>query len=332
MTTPSRIQEDRPGPHVVGRAPAAAELEERLARVAGSTATVLLTGESGSGKSHAAAELHRRGPRAAGPLVRVDVSALSPTLLEAELFGHAEGAYTGASRARRGRFERAEGGTLVLDGVENLPLEHQVKLLRVLQERVVEPLGGDPVPVDVRVIATSAADLRERVEAGGFREDLYYRLAVVTLEVPPLRARLEDLPPLVERFVAAAAERARVPARRFGEAALERLAAHAWPGNLRELENAVERVLVLRGEGDGEVRPEELEFLGEHAEDEVHRLARLALAGGIELEALEAAMIQEAVEEQRGNLSAAARRVGLSRRALEYRLNRLREGRGEEAP
>ena len=324
MPSQSRFQEDGPGTHVVGRAPAVVELEAQLDRVAGSTATVLLSGESGAGKSHAAAELHRRGPRAAGPLVRVDVSALSPTLLEAELFGHAEGAYTGAARARRGRFERAGGGTLVLDGVENLPLEQQVKLLRVLQERIVEPLGGDPVEVDVRVVATTSADLRQRVESGDFREDLFYRLAVVTLEVPPLRARLEDLPLLARRFALAAAERARVPARSFGEPALGRLAAHAWPGNLRELENAVERVLVIGGSGDAEVAAEELDFLFEQVEDEARRLARLALAAGLGLDELEVALIEEAVEEQRGNLSAAARRVGLSRRALEYRLNRAR--------
>jgi DNA-binding NtrC family response regulator len=315
---------------VAGRAPASAALEGLLDRVAASRATALLSGESGSGKSHAARELHRRGPDPDAPLVQVDVSSLSPTLLEAELFGHAEGAYTGADRARRGRFERADGGTLVLDGIENLPLEHQVKLLRVLQERVVEPLGGEPVPVDVRVVATTGADLRERVEDGRFREDLYYRLAVVTLEVPPLRSRLEDLEPLVEHLAAAAAVRVRVPVRRFGPEALARLASHAWPGNLRELENAIERVLVLGAAGDEEVAPEELAFLDGQGEGEAARLARQALAAGVELEELEAAMIEAAVEEQRGNLSAAARRVGLSRRALEYRLNKAREARGEE--
>ena len=307
------------------RSPAYRSFLHDLERVAASEATVLLTGESGSGKGHAARLLHEASPRAAGPLAVVQIAALPASLVEAELFGHAEGAFTGAERERAGRVRAADGGTLVLDGIELLPLEQQVKLLRVLQERVVEPLGGDPQPVDVRVIATSTARLASQVEAGAFREDLYYRLAVVTLEVPALRQRLEDLEPLVEVLSEQVAQRSRVPARPASKACLERLAAHPWPGNLRELENALERVHVL-GSGAAEEAPEmtaeEFEFLGEALEDEDRRLAKEALALGLDLDRLTHALLEAALEEQRGNVSAAARQVGLSRRAFEYRRKR----------
>ena len=208
MSDPS-TRAPEPARYVPCQGPQAGPFEAQLRRVAGSAATVLLAGESGSGKSRAALELHRASDRAAGPFVEVDVSALSPTLVEAELFGHEEGAFTGAHRARRGRFQRADGGTLVLDSIENLAPEQQVKLLRVLQERIVEPLGGAPEEVDVRLVATTAGDLRARVERGEFREDLYYRVAVVTLDVPPLRLRLGELPLLVEVLGEAVAARAR---------------------------------------------------------------------------------------------------------------------------
>jgi len=317
---------------VAGKSGVAAELEDRLERVAASEATVLLAGESGSGKSRAAARLHALGPRAAGPRVETHVSALASGILEAELFGHEAGAYTGADRARPGRFRRAEGGTLILEGVEDLAPEVQVKLLRVLQEREIEPLGGDPVPVDVRVVATTSVDLQAAVERGDFREDLYYRLAVVQLEVPPLRRRLEDLPLLVESLAQGVSDRARVPARHFGPEALEHLARHTWPGNLRELENCVERVLVLGAAREGDVDPEELDFLGDPGEAGALRLARRALDEGLSIDELSGAMIEVAVEDAEGNLSAAARRVGLTRRALEYRWRRREPGEEEEDP
>ena len=308
----------------------AAEFEEQLRRVATTEATVLLAGENGCGKSRAARRLHLASARAEGPLVEVDVSALATGLLEAELFGHEEGAYTGAHRAREGRFVKAHGGTLVLDGVEDISADVQVKLLRVLQERVVEPLGGVPRDVDVRVVATTSGDLSARVGRGDFREDLYYRLAVVTLEVPPLRARLDQLPELALALSEAVARRSRVPQRVFGPEALGRLQAHRWPGNLREFENAVERVLVLGAAAGGEVGAAELEFLGHEEDSEVERLARRALAEGLTVDELGLALIDAAVQEEAGNLSAAARRVGLTRRALEYRL-RKREGDDDEA-
>jgi DNA-binding NtrC family response regulator len=297
--------------------------ERDLARVAAGDVTVLLEGEHGVGKSRAARALHLASPRAGQVLVEVDLAALAPSLLEAELFGHEEGAFTGAHRARQGRFRRAHGGTLVLDGVEGLPRDVQGKLLRALQERQVEPLGGErPVPIDVRVVATSALDLGAEVKAGHFREDLFYRLAVVRLLVPPLRVRLEDLPGLARQLAAQVAKRAGVEGRELSEGALARLAAHPWPGNVRELENALERVTVLAS-GRGPVQAEELEFLGEATAGSAERLAAEALAHGLSLDRMSRAMLETALSGARGNLSAAARAVGLSRRAFEYRLGKL---------
>ena len=329
MTRESSHPSEGPGPGPAGRSGPSGEFEARLRQVATSPASVLLEGESGSGKSAAARRLHAGGGRARGPLVEVSLAALSPTLVEAELFGHEEGAFTGAHKRRAGRFQRADGGTLVLDGIESLGADLQVKLLRVLQEQVVEPLGGEEVRIDVRVIATSTRDLQAEVEAGRFREDLYYRLAVITLRVPPLRVRLDELEELLRHFLDEASRRLKVEPREFSPDALEALRAHSWPGNLRELENAVERVLVLAPEGRGPVDAAELAFLGEESRDEARELAARALALGLTVEELERAMIEEALSEQRGNLSAAARQLGLSRRALDYRRSRARAGDGE---
>ncbi|QDU68248.1 sigma-54-dependent transcriptional regulator [Engelhardtia mirabilis] len=300
--------------------------EAELGMVAGSEATVLLLGESGTGKSASARRLHAASRRADGPLVEVHLGALTPTLVESELFGHEKGAFTDASRSRAGCFRRAQGGTLVLDDVDLLPGPAQVKLLRALQERVVEPVGAEaPVAIDVRFCATTNRDLRAEVEAGRFREDLYYRLAVVTLEVPPLRARSEDLPGLVETLLAGIGARLGRPARPLGAGCLERLGAHAWPGNVRELENALERVCAL-GPAQTPIDVHEFDFLDEVAAGIPEELARQALAHGLTAEQLEAALLAEALREQRGNLSAAARRVGLTRRAFEYRVARTGEG------
>ncbi|MAF66275.1 MAG: sigma-54-dependent Fis family transcriptional regulator [Planctomycetes bacterium] len=320
--------ESRSSPYLAGTSAAARAFEGELGRLASSDVTVLLEGESGVGKGAAARRLHARGARAGAPVVEVGLGALAPTLLEAELFGHEEGAFTGAARARPGRFRAAAGGTIVLDGVETLPEDLQVKLLRVLQERVVEPLGAEaPVSVDARVVATSGRDLRVEVAAGRFREDLYYRLAVAVLRVPPLRARREDLPALAAWLVDRVAARLRVAPRPFSPAALDCLAAHSWPGNVRELENAVERILALApaGEPAGEPAPvgaEELTFLTEPIPGEARRLARAALGLGLGLDDLTGTLIEEALAENRGNASAAARQLGLTRRAFDYRRRR----------
>lgn len=308
------------------------EYRERLRRLASSTATLLIQGESGSGKGESARALHAWGSRSSAPLVFLNVAALSPNLVESELFGHVRGSFTDAVRDRNGCFRRADTGTLVLDDVDLLPPEVQVKLLRVLQERVVEPVGSEEtVEVDVRVVATTNKVLEQEVHEGRFREDLYYRLAVVTLDVPPLRARIGDLEALVRNRVAALVERLGVPERPLGDEALQRLAQHPWPGNVRELENALERLLVLppAGSPGAVVEAEELAFLEEAVAGGAHELARKALALGVQLHDLEVAMMDCALEEARGNVSAAARRVGMTRRAFEYR--RARREEGEEA-
>lgn len=299
--------------------------EADLRAAAGSDVTVLLEGEHGSGKSRAARRLHELGSRSAGPRVEVELGALSETLLEAELFGHEEGAFTGATKAREGRFRRAQGGTIVLEGVEDLPAALQGKLLRVLQEKEVEPLGAEgPVPIDVRVVATSSASLEERVEEGLFREDLFYRLAVVRLTVPALRQRRDELDSLAAELATRVAERSSVTRREFDPGALERLRDHPWPGNVLELENALERVMVLPA-GEGPVTAEEFEFLTEATRGVAGRLAAEARAHGVGLDELTRAVLEGALEEARGNTSAAARAVGLSRRAFDYRWNKLRE-------
>lgn len=295
--------------------------ETQLLQAASSDATVLLTGGSGSGKGAACRRLIEASDRARGPVVVCDLAAVAPSLLEAHLFGHEAGAFTDAHRARPGAFRKAEGGTLILDDVDVLAPDAQPKLLRVLEERVVEPLGSEhAIPVDVRVLATTNRDLGHLVERGRFRQDLYYRLAVVALAVPPLRARRGDVPLLATELVAHVARRAGVGERELTPEALEALDEHPWPGNVRELENALERVLVLRAEGP--IQAEEFAFLDEATRGVAGELATRALAAGLTVDELTEALLETAFEEQRGNLSAAARQVGLTRRAFEYRLNR----------
>jgi len=299
-----------------------------LERLASSPVSVLIRGEHGVGKSRAAGFLHRASERASGPLVAVDLGALAPSLMEAELFGHEEGSFTGAHRARLGRVRRADGGTLLLDGIEGLAHEAQGKLLRVLQERVVEPLGSsEPVPVDVRIVATAGPELDEALDQGLFREDLYFRLAVVVIQAPALRARPEDLPGLCEEILKQIADRTGVASRALGPESLERLLAHPWPGNVRELENALERVLVLGAESTGPVAASEFDFLGESLAGADLRLARQVLAHGIPLDAMDLTLMEEALVQGRDNHSAAARALGLSRKAFNYRLGKLREDR-----
>ncbi|MDF1837923.1 MAG: sigma 54-interacting transcriptional regulator [Planctomycetota bacterium] len=324
------ISQGEPGP--IGSGPAWQDFLDRAERVAASEATLLIQGEHGVGKGWIARAIHGLSGRADGPLVEIDLSVGSPNLVESTLFGHEEGAFTGADKARLGCARRAHGGTLVLAGLDDLDLGLQVKLLRLLQEHEVEPLGAEaPVSVDVRVVATATRDLREQVELGTFREDLFYRLAVVRLDVPPLRVRFEGmggwLPGMVE---VAAAEVGRAK-RELSPGAVERLAAHPWPGNVRELENALQRVLVL-GAGDEEpVTPEEFDFLGDAllGLGGARELARQALAAGVQVDDMVGHLLAEALQEHRGKLAPAARAVGLSRKAFEYRLTKWQE---ESAP
>ncbi len=231
---------------VVGNSPAVHEVLRIASIVAPTDATVLLTGESGTGKELVARSIHLQSRRASGPVVVLHCGAVPETLLETELFGHEKGAYTHALQARPGKFEQASGGTLFLDEVGDMSPRMQVKLLRVLQERVVERVGGSrPVRVDCRIVAATNRDLRQMVREGTFREDLYYRLNVVSLHLPPLRERLEDLPLLVDFFVEKYRRQTGKPVRGVTEAGLRRLREHPWPGNVRELEGAVYRAVIL---------------------------------------------------------------------------------------
>jgi two-component system response regulator HydG len=328
---------------VIGESALMRQLLQMIDRVAASDATVLIVGESGTGKELLARTIHRVGPRADGPFVAFDCSALAPSLIEAELFGHEKGAFTGAARARRGLFREAHGGTIFLDEIGDIDASVQNKLLRVLQEREIKPVGGDrPVSIDVRVVAATNKDLRALVARGQFREDLYWRLAVVPIQVPPLRERKEDIPLLAAHILA----RRRGAAKSFagGEAryptqitakALSRLASYRWPGNIRELENVLSRAAILC---DGEmIRSHDLDLVGldrspgepiNGSGDEADRvdlptieLSRLGDGEGLKditdraTRAVERAAIAAALRRDR-NPALAARRLGISRASI----------------
>jgi transcriptional regulator with GAF, ATPase, and Fis domain len=231
---------------MVGQSPRFQELLDRIRLVAGTSATVLITGETGTGKELVARAIHNLSPRRNRPLVKVNCAAISAGLVESELFGHVKGAFTGATERRVGRFEHAHGGTLFLDEITELPLESQSKLLRVLQEQEFEPVGSNrTVKVDVRVLAATNRNLTEAVREGRFRMDLYYRLLVIPVDVPPLRERREDIPALAAHFVARLARQFGRRANRISESAMRQLTAYDWPGNVRELENLLARAIVL---------------------------------------------------------------------------------------
>ncbi len=248
---------------MVGEGPRFRELVDRIRLVAGTSATVLITGETGTGKELVARAIHNLSPRRDRPLVKVNCAAISAGLVESELFGHVKGAFTGATERRVGRFEHAHGGTLFLDEVTELPLESQSKLLRVLQEQEFEPVGSNrTVKVDVRVLAATNRNLSEAVREGRLRMDLYYRLLVIPVEVPPLRERREDIPALAAHFVATLARQFGRPVRRISDATMRQLMAYDWPGNVRELENLLARAVVL---SRGEVLEAPLDFMADRA-------------------------------------------------------------------
>ncbi|MBP7146030.1 MAG: sigma-54-dependent Fis family transcriptional regulator [Acidobacteria bacterium] len=231
---------------LVGQSAPMQRVFELIERTGPTQATVLITGESGTGKELVARAIHARSPRAEAPFIKVNCAAIPDELIESELFGHEKGAFTGASLRQRGRFARAHGGTLLLDEIGDMSLRTQAKVLRALQDGEIEPLGaGRPVHVDVRVIAATNKDLRTEMEAGRFREDLYYRLSVLPIQLPPLRARREDIPPLIEHLTAQICAENNFRPRRFSRAAIQALAERPWPGNVRELRNTLERALIL---------------------------------------------------------------------------------------
>ena len=305
---------------VVGESAAMREVMDLAARVAPFPSTVLLTGESGSGKEAVARAVHRASPRNGRAFVAVNCGAIPENLLESELFGHERGAFTGADRAREGLFEEADGGTLFLDEIGELSLPLQVKLLRVLQERQIRRVGGTGErAVDVRVLAATARDLVDEVREGRFREDLFYRINVVQIVVPPLRTRPEDVPPLAEHFLRLHARRLGVEAPGLPRELVPVLAAYSWPGNVRELENVIERALVLSGGNVG------VEHLPPHVRTGRHPFQLPDDDGDLSvkrrLPALEKSLIVRALERSRGNRTKAAELLDLSVRALSYKIH-----------
>lgn len=288
---------------VVGQSDLMIKVCERLKRIAPTPATVLLSGESGTGKEVAARALHRMSQRAAGPFVPVNCAAISAELIESELFGHIKGAYTGAQQNREGLFYYARGGTLFLDEISELPSAAQAKLLRVLEERRIRPVGSEQeVAVDVRVIAATNRDLRTEVAAQRFRQDLYYRLQVLEVTLPPLRERPEDIPLLVEHFMAQLTPNLGVPPLGLDPRTLARMADYDWPGNVRELRNLVERSLIL---GWFDIGPEP-------------EMGINVTAGSDEtLEAVEKRHILAVLAACEGNKSEASRRLGISRKTMD---------------
>ncbi len=318
---------DRP----VGRSEQIGQVLALAERVAASDASVLILGESGTGKELLARVIHRASPRRDGPFVAFDCSALAPSLMESELFGHERGAFTGAQRARRGLFREAQGGTLFLDEIGDVAPEVQNKLLRVIQEREVKPVGGDTfVKIDARLLAATNKDLKALVASGRFREDLYYRLAVVPIELPPLRARLQDIPSLVDYFLARRRGAGPRPTR-MEEAALLRLQTYSWPGNIRELENVVERAAIL---SDGvTIRERDLPPLGPssapvavtstEAKSPSHDTRPLKERVADVVREVERQAILEALAAEEGSPTRAARRLGISRASFYTKLKEL---------
>lgn len=295
--------------------PAMSRLAELVTRVAPRDVTVLITGESGTGKERVAEALVAASTRAGKPFVRFNAASLTEELAEAELFGHSKGAFTGAVRARLGLFREADGGTLLLDEVGELGATVQARLLRVLQENEVRPVGEDkPVKIDVRLIAATHRDLCADVKAGRFREDLYYRLKVVHLHVPALRERPEDIPALARHFLLRAARSFGVPAAQLTPALLEKLTAWSWPGNVRELENALESAVALSPDGalDLTLLPSE--------SSSVEFLAGAGLKE--KLEATERGLIVAALDASKGNVSEAARQLRIGRATLHDKLKK----------
>ena len=302
--------------NIIGRSPAMQEIFATVTRVSGTRATILLAGESGVGKDMIARAIHQHSPRKDRPFVKINCTALPENLMESELFGYEKGAFTGANVSKAGKFEAADTGTVFLDEIGDVPPAIQVKLLRVLQDREFERLGSNKVMhTDVRVVAATNVDLRAALENGTFREDLYYRLNVVPINIPPLRERKEDIPYLVEHF-----------ARKFNgqisEGALERLMSYHWPGNVRELENVIERSVLLAQGPRVEADDIRIDTGGGRARPSAASADHF-LPDGVTLDEYEQSIIREALKRANGNKSQAARLLGLTRNALRYRLAQM---------
>lgn len=309
----------RNGWQLVGNSHVMQEVKHLVERVALTPATVLIQGESGTGKELVAHAIHTLSPRLNGPFIRVNSAALTKTLLESELFGHEKGAFTGAHARKMGRFELADGGTLFLDEISELSFSVQAKLLRVLQERMFERVGGEKtIKVDVRIIAATNRDLLKEAQEGSFREDLYYRLSVFPILIPPLRERREDIPDLVENFLKKLKTYGQ--SKTLDQGVLTQLIAYEWPGNVRELENVVERMVII-SQG-AVIRAEGLPTFDTSLKKEKEPDPFVLPLEGVSLEKLEKSFLQQAMEQTGGNQTKAAKRLGLTRHAFLYRLEK----------
>jgi len=297
---------------MVGRSPAMQHVYKLIGQVADSDATVLIRGESGTGKELVVNAIHFNSGRSKGPLVKVNCASIPETLLESELFGHEKGAFTNAAFRRIGRFEEANGGTLFLDEIGELAPALQSKLLRAIQERTIERLGSNaPIPVDIRLIAATARNLEQAIEEGEFREDLYYRLNVVTIQLPPLRERRQDIPALVQYFLNRGGRKGSITPQ-----ALATLDEYHWPGNVRELENTIERALVLAREGIVTKTEIQLRAPSERISPRWTDQVPLEIGWQVNLSELEKSLIERALRQAQGNKSRAAELLGIHRRLL----------------
>ncbi len=307
-------------PNVVAQSAKMQEVLATVERIAPTNTTVLLGGESGVGKDLIARAIHEKSRRASGPFIKINSTAIPETLIESELFGYEKGAFTGATTSKPGKFELADKGTLFLDEIGDVPPATQVKLLRVLQERDFERLGGTrTVKIDVRLIAATNRDLRAALEEGTFREDLYYRLNVVPIDIAPLRERKEDIPELVNLFIKRFSADSAKSVTGIAPEALQMLLAYHWPGNVRELQNVIERACALATGSVLETSDIRLDSLRPKADAATDNF----LPPGMTLEQWEDEMIREALRRANGNKSQAARLLGLSRNALRYRLSKI---------
>jgi two-component system, NtrC family, response regulator AtoC len=315
------LQKRREHPNIVARSKSMQDVLATAEQVAATNSTVLLGGESGVGKDLIARVIHDKSRRASGPFIKINSTAIPENLLESELFGYEKGAFTGATAAKPGKFELADKGTLFLDEIGDVPPAIQVKLLRVLQEREFERLGGTrTLKVDVRLIAATNRDLRAALEQGTFREDLYYRLNVVPIDIPPLREHKEDIPELVALFLARFGAESGKQLTGVTPEALQILMGHYWPGNVRELQNIIERASAL---SKGPVLEASDIHLDSHRSRPAANNHDTFLPEGTTLEQWEDDMIREALRRANGNKSLAARILGLSRNALRYRLSKI---------
>ncbi|HTQ56085.1 MAG TPA: sigma-54 dependent transcriptional regulator [Bryobacteraceae bacterium] len=305
--------------NIIGRSGPMQEIFATITRVAPTRATVLLAGESGVGKDLIARAIHFHSPRRERPLVKINCTAIPENLMESELFGFEKGAFTGALAAKPGKFEQADTGTVFLDEIGDVPASIQVKLLRVLQEREFERLGSNVTRrIDVRVVAATNQDLRAALEQGTFREDLYYRLNVVPMNIPPLRERKEDIPFLAQHFVEKLGPDTGNRVKSLTDPAIDKLMSYHWPGNVRELENVIERSLVMCSHGQLDAADIKLEMAPRSRAQTDHFLPE-----GMTLDQYEQDLIREALRRADGNKSQAARLLGLTRNALRYRLTQM---------